>query len=93
MPTPHKPTDGSEPSWYDEYKESRIKAQAEPGPKKVTEIEAVECALADLIGAYQAHMEGNSNNHDWEAHLLSINELAEAFGLESEVPASLQPCN
>lgn len=43
----------------------------------------VRCALADLCGAYQAD---DFHMHDWKAHLLTISELAEAFGLEDEVP-------
>jgi hypothetical protein len=47
---------------------------------------AVRCALADLCGAYQAMQQGDMHAHFWAAHHRSINELAEAFGLEAEVP-------
>lgn len=47
---------------------------------------AVRCALADLCGAYQAMEMGDMHAHFWAAHHHSIHELAEAFGLEEEVP-------
>jgi hypothetical protein len=47
---------------------------------------ALVCALADLCGAYQAFKLGDMQAHDWKAHQTSIIELAEAFGLEEEVP-------
>lgn len=43
---------------------------------------AVECAMLDLIGAMQAHEQGDSNIHDWKSHELTINELIAAFNLE-----------
>lgn len=47
----------------------------------------VRCALADLIGAYQAHLQGDSNIHDWKAHMLSIIDLCNA--LDEPVPEDL----
>jgi hypothetical protein len=47
---------------------------------------AVRCALSDLIGALQAHEEPHFHVHDWEAHKTTINDLADAFGLEDELP-------
>jgi hypothetical protein len=47
---------------------------------------ALRCALADLVGAYQAWEQGDCNVHDWEAHAASITELAEAFGMQDEIP-------
>ena len=43
------------------------------------QISAIRCALADLSGALQAHQQGDTNAHDWEAHQLSIDELVDAF--------------
>ena len=43
------------------------------------QIDAIRCAQADLIGAYQAFKRGDLHAHDWEAHLLTIEELTEAF--------------
>lgn len=43
------------------------------------QISAIRCALADLSGALQAHQQGDSNIHDWEAHQLSIDDLIDAF--------------
>lgn len=49
---------------------------------------AIRCALADLCGALQDYQQRGSQDsaHDWRAHQQSIIELAEAFGLEDEVP-------
>jgi hypothetical protein len=48
---------------------------------------AVRCALADLCGALQDFQDrGGDSIHDYRAHKQSIEELAEAFGLEDEVP-------
>lgn len=43
------------------------------------QIDAVRCAQADLIGALQAFRQGDLHAHDWDAHLLTIEELTEAF--------------
>ena len=40
----------------------------------------LRCALLDLRGALEAHQQGNSNNHDWRAHRLSIADLENALG-------------
>ncbi len=50
------------------------------------QLSAVRCALADLCGALQAFNQNDIHIHDWRAHQQSITELAEAFGLEDEVP-------
>jgi len=50
------------------------------------QMSAVRCALADLCGALQAHEGRDTWLHDWDAHLQTIEELAQAFGLEQEVP-------
>ena len=50
----------------------------------------LKCALADLIGAYQAHLQGNSNNHDWKAHRLTIDDLANDLGETVNIPEELQ---
>ena len=53
--------------------------------------QAVRCALADLIGAYQDWMaKGRPDSyHDWDAHLQSIDELALEFDLQDEIPEDL----
>jgi hypothetical protein len=43
------------------------------------QIDAIRCAQADLIGAYQAYKQMDIHAHDWKAHLLTIDELTEAF--------------
>jgi hypothetical protein len=43
------------------------------------QIDAIRCAQADLIGAYQAFKQGDLYAHDWKSHLLTIDELTEAF--------------
>jgi hypothetical protein len=51
------------------------------------QLSAVRCALADLCGALQDYQQrGGDSFHDYRAHQQSIAELAEAFGLEDEVP-------
>jgi hypothetical protein len=50
------------------------------------QMSAIRCALADLCGALQAHEGRDTWLHDWDAHLQTIEELAQAFGLEAEVP-------
>lgn len=47
----------------------------------------LNCVLADLIGAYQAHLMGNSHIHDWEGHMLSIQDLSNV--LDTPVPEEL----
>ena len=43
------------------------------------QIDAIRCAQADLIGAYQAYKQMDIHAHDWRSHLLTIDELTEAF--------------
>ena len=50
------------------------------------QMSVLRCALADLCGALQAHEGRDTWLHDWDAHLLTIQELAETFGLWSDVP-------
>ena len=52
---------------------------------KITQLNAVRCALADLIGAQQAYQMGDLHAHDWEAHSQTIDELAKVFGLQDEL--------
>jgi hypothetical protein len=54
------------------------------------QMSAVRCALADLCGALQAFNQNDVHTHDWKAHHQSVNELAEAFGLQDEVPEELK---
>jgi len=44
-----------------------------------SQVLAIRCAHADLLGALQAQEQLDYNTHDWDAHRLSINELEEAF--------------
>ena len=43
------------------------------------QILAVKCAYADLIGAFQVKEQRDINLHDWDAHLLSIEDLERNF--------------
>ncbi len=52
------------------------------------ETSILRCALADLIGSFQAHTQLDPHAHDWSAHLLTINELATLLG--EELPESIQ---
>ena len=40
------------------------------------QISVLRSALADLIGAQQAHEQNDTHAHDWRAHQLSIDELS-----------------
>jgi hypothetical protein len=40
---------------------------------------AIQCAFADLVGAYQAYQQSDMHVHDWDAHFQSILDLAECF--------------
>lgn len=53
------------------------------------QLTAIRCALADLCGSLQSFHQNDIYSHDWEAHRQTIIELAEAFGLEDEVPEEL----
>jgi hypothetical protein len=44
-----------------------------------SQILAIRCAYADLQGALEAYECEGGDSHDWEAHALSIQELAEQF--------------
>jgi len=44
-----------------------------------SQISAIRCAYADLVGVMQARDQLDVEVHDWEAHALSIQELAEQF--------------
>ena len=48
------------------------------------DISTLGCALADLIGAYQAMKQGDLRIHDWKAHLQTIKELCKL--LDEDVP-------
>jgi hypothetical protein len=39
----------------------------------------IRCAYADLVGALQARNQLDIEVHDWKSHLLTIEELEEAF--------------
>lgn len=44
-----------------------------------TEKQAIRCAYADLVGAYQAMQQQDYSVHDWDAHLFSIKDLESCF--------------
>ena len=48
----------------------------------------LRCALADLIGSWQAYTQLDPHANDWRAHVLTINELATLLGeeLPEEIP-------
>ena len=44
------------------------------------QISAIRCAFADLLGAWQAvKLQADPFAHDWDAHMESIRDLADAF--------------
>lgn len=43
------------------------------------QIDAIRCAFADLMGAMQAMQQNDIHSHDWKAHALTLDELAQAF--------------
>ena len=55
------------------------------------QITAIRCAMADLIGSYQAvKQEADPWCHDWDSHIQTIQEMAEAFpDLETEFKSEL----
>lgn len=50
---------------------------------------AIRCAFADLVGAVQAYKQGDSNMHDWEAHIASIEDLKREFDFPEEIPDNI----
>lgn len=48
------------------------------------QILAIKCAVADLMGALEAHEYGDSNLHDWKGHRQTIENLMEAFPLTTK---------
>lgn len=48
------------------------------------EISVLGCALADLIGSYQAMKQDDLHIHDWKAHWQTIKELCKL--LDEDVP-------
>jgi uncharacterized protein YbaP (TraB family) len=43
------------------------------------QIATIKCAFADLQGAYQAYKQLDMHAHDWKAHMLTLEEMAEQF--------------
>lgn len=41
---------------------------------------AMKCALADLIGSWQAYSQNDIHAHDWRAHVETIREVAMLLG-------------
>lgn len=50
---------------------------------------AIRCAFADLIGAVQAYRQGDYLMHDWDAHVLSIEELKAACPWLDDIPDNI----
>lgn len=59
------------------YEVGRIRGSSENLDKNQTQ--AIKCAYADMVGALQAFRQQDTYVHDWKAHLVSIEELEEAF--------------
>ena len=59
----------------------------------LTQVQAIRCAHADLVGAYQYAVVDNAggkhNGHDWDAHEQSIRDLESAFPDIFPEPADL----
>ena len=55
------------------------------------QITTIQCAYADLVGAYQAYDSLDIHSHDWKSHLLTINEMERDFPFLS--PMSQQQTN
>ena len=47
----------------------------------------IRCALADLIGAWEAYTHMDIHQHDWRAHVETITQLADLIG--EELPLAL----
>jgi hypothetical protein len=43
------------------------------------QLDAVRCAFADLQGSLQAYQSGDIGSHDWKAHVLTLQEMVQAF--------------
>jgi len=48
------------------------------------QLEAIRCAYADLLGAYQAYEQSDMLAHDWKAHRLTLDEMLELFSFLKE---------
>ena len=49
----------------------------------------IKCAYADLTGALQAMQQGDMHAHDWEAHLLTLQEMSEHFDFLPALPSDI----
>jgi len=47
----------------------------------------MRCALADLIGVWEAYTHMDIHSHDWNAHVETITEVADLIG--EELPLAL----
>ena len=60
-----------------------------------SQVQAIRCAHADLVGALQNFENQTYSEHDWKAHKLSISELESEFDFLGEVtyilPTNDQP--
>jgi hypothetical protein len=50
----------------------------------------IRCACADLIGAMEARNSGRIEDHDWNAHVLTINELIKTYPFLADFKAHLK---
>lgn len=44
-----------------------------------SQITAIKCAYADLVGAYQSYAKLDLQAHDWESHVLTLQDLEREF--------------
>jgi hypothetical protein len=54
-----------------------------------SEMTALRCAFADLIGAVQAYKQGDYTAHDWKAHIQTIEEMKAAFPFLDDIPEDI----
>lgn len=50
---------------------------------------AIRCAFADLVGAVQAYKQGDYTLHNWEYHIVSIEDLKREFDFLDEIPDNI----
>jgi len=50
----------------------------------------IRCACADLIGAMEARNSGRIEDHDWNSHVLTINELIKTYPFLNDFKGQLK---
>jgi hypothetical protein len=53
----------------------------------------LRCACADLIGAMEARNNNDIESHDWNAHLMTINDLIKAYPFLNDFKPQMQELN